>query len=196
MRRLSVLLCTIALVVLTAGCSEPPQKEIDRAQQAIDQARAAGAEQYAPDTFAAATDALKQSHEAVDQRDYRLALSRAVDASDRAQEAAKEAADNKAKARQSTEATISAANAALMQLQARIKTAADAHVPPRDLSEARDTAADAATALQKARAALSAQDLASARAAVNGLEDEIRSEIRVIEAATTLRTAKRPVRRR
>jgi hypothetical protein len=196
MRRLSVLLCTIALVVLTAGCSEPPQKEIDRAQQAIDQARAAGAEQYAPDTFAAATDALKQSHEAVDQRDYRLALSRAVDASDRAQEAAKEAADNKAKARQSTEATISAANAALMQLQARIKTAADAHVPPRDLSEARDTAADAATALQKARAALTAQDLASARAAVNGLEDEIRSEIRVIEAATTLRTAKRPVRRR
>jgi hypothetical protein len=196
MRRLSVLLCTIALVVLTAGCSEPPQKEIDRAQQAIDQARAAGAEQYAPDTFAAATDALKQSHEAVDQRDYRLALSRAVDASDRAQEAAKEAADNKAKARQSTEATISAANAALMQLQARIKTAADAHVPPRDLSEARDTAADAATAQQKARAALSAQDLASARAAVNGLEDEIRSEIRVIEAATTLRTAKRPVRRR
>ena len=90
MPRLSVLLGTIALFVLSAGCSEPPQKEIDRAQQAIDSARAAGAEQYAPDTFAAATAALKQSHEAVDQRDYRLALSRAVDASDRAQEAARE----------------------------------------------------------------------------------------------------------
>ena len=196
MPRLSVLLCTIALVVLNAGCSEPPQKEIDRAQQAIDQARAAGAEQYAPGTFGAATDALKQSHEAVDQRDYRLALSRAVDASDRAQEAAKEAADNKARARQTTEATINTANAALMQLQARIKTAVDVHVPPRELAEARETATDAATALQKARAALSAQDLAGARSAVNGLEDEIRSEIRVVEAATTLRTAKRPVRRR
>ena len=64
-------------VVLCAACSEPPRKEIDRAQQAIEDARRAGAEQYAPETFAAATAALQQSHEAVDQRDYRLALSRA-----------------------------------------------------------------------------------------------------------------------
>ena len=89
MPRLSALLCTIIVRARALrGCSEPPQKEIDRAQQAIDTARAAGAEQYAPESFAAATTALQQSHEAVDQRDYRLALSRAVDASDRAQEAA------------------------------------------------------------------------------------------------------------
>ena len=196
MPRLSVLLCTIVILVLSAGCSEPPQKEIDRAQQAIDQARAAGADRYAPETFAAASDALKQSHEAVDQRDYRLALSRAVDASDRAQEATREAADNKAKARQSTEAKINAANAALMQLQARVKTAESARVPARELKDARDTVTDASAALQKARAALSTEDLTAAQAAVDGLEDEIRSEIRVVEAATTLRTAKRPVRRR
>jgi hypothetical protein len=196
MPRLSVLLCTIALLVPSAGCSEPPQKEIDRAQQSIDQARAAGAEQYASDTFAAATAALKQSHEAVDQRDYRLALSRAVDASDRAQEATREAADNKAKARQTTTGRINAVNAALMQLQARLKTAEAARVPPRELSDARDTVADASAALQKARAALNADDLKGAQSAVEGLEDEIRSEIRVVEAATTLRTAKRPVRRR
>jgi hypothetical protein len=196
MPRLSVLLCTMALLVLAAGCSEPPQKEIDHAQQAIDAARAAGAEQYAPETFAAATDALKQSHEAVDQRDYRLALSRAVDASDRALDAAREAADNKARARHATEATINAANAALMQLDARIKTADAARVPSREIAPARTTAKDAAAALQKARAALSGDDLAGARAAVEGLEEEIRSEIRVVEAATTLRTVRRPVRKR
>lgn len=196
MPRLSVLLCTMALLVLTAGCSEPPQKEIDRAQQAIDAARAAGAEHYAPETFAAATDALKQSHEAVDQRDYRLALSRAVDASDRAQDAAREAADNKAKARRETEATINAANAALMQLEARIKTAEEVHVPTREIAPARATAKDASGALQKARAALSAEDLTGARAAVDGLEEDIRSEIRVVEAATTLRTPRRPARKR
>jgi Domain of unknown function (DUF4398) len=196
MPRLSVLLCTIALFVLSAGCSEPPQKEIDRAQQAIDNARAAGAEQYAPDTFAAATGALKQSHEAVDQRDYRLALSRAVDASDRAQEAAREAADNKAKARHDTESAINAANAALMQLEARIKTADDARVPARELAPARETVKEAAEALQKARAALSSEDLAGARSAVDGLHEEIRSEIRVVEAATTLRTVRRPGRKR
>jgi Domain of unknown function (DUF4398) len=196
MPRLSVVLCTTVWLVLAAGCSEPPQKEIDRAQQAIDTARTAGAEQYAPETYAAATDALKQSHEAVDQRDYRLALSRAVDASDRAQEAAKEATDNKAKARRDTEAAINAANAALRQLEARIKTADDMRVPPREIQPARTTVKDAADALQKARAALSAGDLAGGRAAIDGLEEEIRSEIRVVEAATTLRTARRPVRKR
>ena len=196
MPRLSVLLCTIALLVLSAGCSEPPQKEIDRAQQAIDAARAAGAERYAPETFAAATAALKQSHEAVDQRDYRLALSRAVDAGDRAQDAAREAADNKAKARLDTEAAINGANAALMQLEARIKTADEARVLAREIAPARATAKDASAALQKARAALSAEDLAGARSAVDGLEEQIRSEIRVVEAATTLRTARRPVRKR
>ena len=41
----------------SAACSEPPQKEIDRAQGAIDAARAAGAEQYA--------------HRAVHRRDHR-----------------------------------------------------------------------------------------------------------------------------
>jgi methionyl-tRNA synthetase len=196
MPRLSVLLCTIALLVPSAGCSEPPQKEIDRAQQAIDAARAAGAEQYAPETYAAATDALKQSHEAVDQRDYRLALSRAVDAGDRAQEAAKEAADNKAKARHDTEAAINAVNAARMQLQARIKTAEEARVPPREVTPARSTVEDATAALQKARTALAAEDLAGARSAIDGLDEEIRSEIRVVEAATTLRTTRRPIRRR
>ncbi len=196
MPRLSALLCTIALLVPSAGCSAPPQKEIDRAQQAIDAARAAGAEQYAPETYAAATDALKQSHEAVDQRDYRLALSRAVDAGDRAQEAAKEAADNKAKARHNTEAAINAANAALMQLEARIKTAEEARVPPREITPARSTVDDAIAALQKARAALAAEDLAGARSAIEGLDEEIRSEIRVVEAATTLRTTRRPTRRR
>jgi hypothetical protein len=196
MRRLSVLLCTIALLVPSAGCSEPPQKEIDRAQQAIDAARAAGAEQYAPETFAEATAALKQSHEAVDQRDYRLALSRAVDASDRAQEATKEAADNKAKARRDAEAAINAANAALKQLEARLKTAEAAHVPAREMAPARSTIQDATAVLQKARAALSAGDLVAARSAVEGLEDEIRSEIRVVEAATTLRTVRRPVRKK
>ncbi len=196
MPRLSVLLCTIALLVPSAGCSEPPQKEIDRAQQAIDAARAAGAEQYAPETYAAATAALKQSHEAVDQRDYRLALSRAVDAGDRAQEAAREAADNKAKARHDTETAINATNAALRQLEARIKIAQEARVPSREIAPARSAVEDATAALQKARAALSAQDLAGAQSAIEGLDDEIRSEIRVVEAATTLRTTRRAVRRR
>jgi membrane protein involved in colicin uptake len=197
MSRVSVLLSTIVCaVVLFAACSEPPKKEIDQAQQAIDNARQAGAEQYAPEEFAAATSALQQAREAVDQRDYRLALSRAVDASDRAQEAARAAAENKAKARSQAEAAINTTNASVMHLQARLKVADEVRVPSRELSPARATLKEAEGTLQKARALLSAGNYAGATAAVAALDGQIRSEIRVVEAAITLRTARRPPRKR
>src|SRR6185503_7219522 len=129
----------------------------------------------------AATSALQQSHEAVDQRDYRLALSRAVDASDRAQEAATAAAENKARARRASEAAVNTANAALMQLEARVKVAEQAHVPSRELAPVRGTIKDAEAALQKARTLLAAENYAAASEAVSGLDEQIRSEIRVVE---------------
>lgn len=183
-------------VVLLAACSEPPKKEIDQAQQAVDTARQAGAEQYAPEAFAAATSALQQAREAVDQRDYRLALSRAVDASERAQDAARAAADNKARARSQAEAAINVTNAQVMHLQARLKVADEVRVPARELSPARATLKDAEGTLQKARALLAAGNFAAATTAVTGLDSQIRSEIRVVEAAITLRTARRPARKK
>jgi len=197
MSRLSVRLGTImCAVVLLAACSEPPKKEIDQAQQAVDSARQAGAEQYAPEAFGAATSALQQAREAVDQRDYRLALSRAVDASERAQDAARAAADNKARARSQAEAAINVTNAQVMHLQARLKVADEVRVPARELSPARATLKDAEGTLQKARALLAAGNFAAATTAVTGLDSQIRSEIRVVEAAITLRTARRPARKK
>lgn len=197
MARLFALLCTITCAaVLSVACSAPPQKEIDQAQQAVDNARAAGAEQYAPESFAEATAALQQSHEAVNQRDYRLALSRAVDASDRAQEAARAAADNKAKARTQSEAAVNAVNASVLHLRARLKAAEDVRVPSRELAPARATLKDAEALLQKARALLAAENYAGATQAVSAVDAQIRSETRVVEAAITLRTARRPVKKR
>jgi hypothetical protein len=197
MSRLFVPLCAITCAVaLTVACSAPPQKEIDQAQQAVEAARAAGAEQYAPDSFAEATAALQQSHDAVNQRDYRLALSRAVDASERAQEAARAAADNKAKARGQGEAAVNAVNASVMHLQARLKVAEEIRVPTRELAPARATLKESEAALQKARALLAAENYAGAIKAISGLDSQIRSETHVVEAAITLRTARRPVKKR
>jgi hypothetical protein len=197
MPRLSAALCAVVCALgLSTACSAPPQKEIDRAQQAIEAARSAGAEQYAPESFSAATAALQQSHEAVDQRDYRLALSRAVDATDRAQEATRAAAENKAKARGASEVAVNKANAALMQLEARVKSAEAARVPARELVPARAAIEDAETTLQKARTLLAAENYPAVTEEIAGLDEQIRSEIRVVEAAITLRTVRRPVRRR
>ena len=193
MRRLPCLLFTI---LLTTACSAPPQKEMDRAQGAIDAARAAGGEQYAAEPFNAATAAMQQSHEAVDQRDYRLALSRAVDAYERAQDAAKLAADGKARARSEAEGAVNSVNVALLQLNARLKAAQTARVAPRDLAGPRHAAADADSTLQKARALLAAGSYQEATSAMKGMHDQIHAQIDAVEAATAARAARRPVRRR
>lgn len=193
MRRLSVLLC--ALLIGTA-CSEPPNKELHQAQGAVDAARAAGAEQYASETFKSATASLQQANDAVAQRDYRLALARALDASERAQESAKQAADGKAKARSDAERSVNALTAAERDLQGRITAADAARVPPRELQEPRRIWSEASAALQKARAALLAGSYLEASDAVQGKEAQVRAEIRTMDEAAAARTARRPVRKK
>ena len=191
----AVFLFFLPLLLLVAACSEPPQKEIDRAQGAIDAARAAGAETYAPQVFAAANGALKQAHEAVAQRDYRLALTRALDASDRAQEAARGAADGKARARSEAETALSSTSAAAQRLDAQI-IATRARLGRAELDAALRTQKQAAAALQKARASVNTGDYLQASQTVNGLEGRITAQIDAITTAASARPAKPPRRRR
>jgi hypothetical protein len=190
-----VLVLLVPLLLLIAGCSEPPQKEIDRAQGAIDAARAAGAELYAVEPFSAATTALKQAHDAVAQRDYRLALTRALDASDRAQEAARGAADGKARARSEAETAINGATGATRRLNAQIN-AYRARLPRAELDAAVRLQRQTEGALQKARASLNTGDYLQARKTVNDSEARIAAQIESINAAVAARPAKPPRRRR
>jgi hypothetical protein len=179
------------LLLLAAGCSEPPQTEIDQAQGAIDAAHAAGADKYAVDEYSAATTALQKAHEAVDQRDYRQALSYALDARERAKEAARQAVDGKAHARVAAEARISDINARVQQLDARLKAADAAHVPARDLRNSRTTLADARTALQKARTTFGTGDYQAAGAALDGVREKLDATTRLVAAE-----AQRPRKRK
>jgi hypothetical protein len=183
----------LPLLLLLAACSSPPQKEIDMAQGAIDAARAAGAEQYARETFTAATSALQEANTAVGARDYRLALSRALDAHERAQEAARGAADGKARARSDAEVAIVAASTALQNLRKRLKAAEAEKIPPRELEPAVKAAAAAETTLQEARASLKAEDYLKARQTVSDLPAKIAAEIEGVDAAA--KKPARPVRR-
>lgn len=188
MHRVIIAICTLLLL---AACSEPPQKEIDRAQGAMDAARAAGAEQYAPEAFAAATLAMRETHEAVQQRDYRLALSRAIDANDRALEAAQQAADGKARARSAAEVAVSRATITLRQLDEQLKTAATSKLTARELASARALRADADRTLQEARAAVGRDDFPAATAAVKELPDRISAEIAALDELIAQRATRR-----
>jgi len=193
MRRAVVAFCAF---LLSTACSEPPQKEIDRAQGAIDAARAAGAEQYAPEPFGAATTAMRQTHEAVQQGDYRLALSRAIDANERAIEAARQAADGKARARGEADAAVAHLTAAVRQLEDRLKVAEAARLPARDIQAAEKTRAEAARILQEARAAVARGDYLTAATAASALPAKITAEIQRLNEITESRAARAPRKRR
>ena len=191
MRRL---LAAGVVLLCIAGCSEPPQKEIDQAQGAVDTARAAGADQYAPDDFTAATASLQKAHDAVDQRDYRQALSYALDARERAKAAASAAADGQAKARSDAEARITALLARTQQLDTRLAAAAAAKVPPRELQDARAALDDTRARLQKAGTAVTAKNYKDAVALLDGVRENLDRAIAAVDAA--MQHPAKPKRRR
>jgi hypothetical protein len=139
------------LLLAAAGCSEPPQKEIDQAQSAIDAARSAGADHYAADEYAGATATLDKAHASVEQRDYRQALSYALDARQRALEAARLVPDARAKAKASAEATLKSTAERVSHLETVLHAAERAKIPARELRSARQTLAAAQTTMQEAR---------------------------------------------
>jgi len=156
----TVLACLLA--VLAAACTSPPNKEMDQAQGAIDAARAAGAERYAPAELAAATTALQNAHDAVEQGDYRLALNHAIDSREQAQNAARVAADTKARVRGDAERAMAEVNALLDQVKAWIASPASVRTP-RTWRAVQQAVAQSTAQVQKAGSAMQAEDYMEAQ---------------------------------
>jgi hypothetical protein len=177
-----LLAAAFATVVFTA-CAEPPSKEMNQAQGAIDAAKAAGAETYAPRELAAATEALRKSEEAVTQRDYRLALSHAIESREQATAAAKAAVDGRAKARGDVERHLAEVTALVKQAEERLARPDVAKLSRRSTQDAQ-TAVDAARkSLQTARTALNGDDYAAARTALDDVTTRIQKANSALDAA-------------
>ena len=173
------------------ACGDPPEKEMQQAQGAIDAARAAGADRYAQDEFAAAQTALQKAKDAVADRDYRLALNHALDSREQAQNAAKDAADHKAAARTDADRAVNAAMAALNDAHTKLKAAETAHVPPRTLIEPRRVITDAETDVQKARTLFGQGDYLGVLDVLRPLTPRLHDVTHTLDTA-----AATPVRRR
>jgi hypothetical protein len=190
MRRLVL---SLALLAAAAGaaCGDPPDKEMQQAQGAIDAARAAGADQYAREEFTAAEDALKRSHTAVDQRDYRQALNAALDARERAQTATKESVNKKASARADATKALADADAALHDARAKLKTAEAAHAPARTLTMGRKAIDNEESAVQEARTAFDKGDYLGSIDTARGVSAHLRPAAHELEAATVTSARRR-----
>jgi hypothetical protein len=190
MRRLRSCAAVLAALCI-AACGEPPNKEMDQAQGAIDAARAAGAEQYAADEYTAATTALKQANDAVTQRDYRLALNFALESREHAQNAARDAAETRARVRGEVERGLAEVAALLAQANSRVAAAEKTRVPRRTLRDAQQNLARVNDDVQKAGAAMQAEDYRSVQPVVDGLKERIQAIIAALDAAAGAQSAQR-----
>ena len=179
------------IVILSASCADPPNKEMNQAQGAIDAARAAGADRFATAELTAAVDALKRSEEAVAAGDYRQALSHAIDSRERAQSAAKMAVDGRADARGQAERAIAELATLVSRAQAQLKDPDIARANARALQEPRAIVSAAETKLQEARSALQAENYAGVTAALSGAAGQLQAALTQIDAAASPGGARR-----
>jgi hypothetical protein len=181
--------------LLCVACAEPPLKEMNQAQGAIDAAKAAGAQQYAAEELKAATDAMQRAEDAVGQRDYRLALNNALDSRERAQMAARNAADGKARARGRAEGRVAEVTTALAAATERLKAAEAARVPKAASAPLAADIRAAQDALQEAGTALGREDYRKAADVLEGHTARLRAASDAIGKAASTRPG-RPARGR
>jgi hypothetical protein len=180
----------LALCLATAGCAEPPTKELDQAQAAIEVAVAAGAERFAAADLAAARTSLVQARDAVAQRDYKAALNHALAGRERAQTATRNAADGKAALKRDTQALLAEVLALHARAERLIATATAGAARTR-ARRARPAVARLGESVQEARAAVEAGDDIKASEALPGLKTSLELVIAEIEGTAAAQSSRR-----
>jgi len=129
-RVIAIVMLAIVLVFL-AGCSKPPQMEMQNANVALQAAKAAEAEQYAPTAYRAAMDSLNAANAAKQQQDSKFALFRGygkskemfVKAEVAAKQAEAQAKTEKERVKQEVTQLLAQAQAALDSANVMLKKA-------------------------------------------------------------------------
>jgi hypothetical protein len=185
-------LAWLLVALLATACAEPPNKEMDQAQGAIDAARAAGADRYAATAYTSATDALTKANEAVALGDYRLALNHALESREQAQNAAREGAETRARLRGEIERSMAEVAGLLAQASTELEAARKVpRVQRRALAGAATVIASINKDVQEAGEATTREDYIAARAALEGVKPRLEQALGSIKAA-----APRPARPR
>jgi hypothetical protein len=160
---------------------------MDQAQGAIDAAKAAGADKYATTEFAAAQTALTRANDAVAQRDYRLALNHALESREQAQNAARTAADTRARLRGDTERALADVTSLIVQTRNRLST-----LPPARARRVRQALAVSGEEVQKAGKAIQAEDYEGAQRILAAAKEGIQKLAPAAPPPPAAQSTKRP----
>ena len=172
--RLARALRRLGLVVpaVMLACDQPPAKEIGAAEAALAQARASQAHRYAPERLKEAEAALDTARRKVEEKDYRSALSSAMEAAERSRAAAQAAAAAKMVVRSAAEVARAEVQAALDDVQAVRDEAAAAKIPQEAFAELEPLAREIEAGVATVTAHLDAQELLEAQAAAAALKPQ------------------------
>jgi len=173
-RRVAPVLVALALF---SACAEPPTKEHQQAEAAVAAARAAGAATYAPDGLQAAEAALQKYDEAVAQRDYRQALNFALDARDKAYDAAKQSGEARTAAQTQAARLVDEVEALSKAAAARLAGTSGPRPSAQAADRMRAALKTASTALQEARTLIDRQDYRGAIVRLTPAAEALRRDL-------------------
>lgn len=181
---MSRVLACLLIVAAAAGCSTPPDSEHQQADRALNAARQADAAAYAPNELHAAEAALKKYDEAVAQRDYRRALSDALEARNQADTAVKQAGIRKAEVRGRAETLLADLDALSKAASAWLAGTTSPRPSIAAAERLRTALRTAPPLLQEARSALEKEDYQSVVQALTPAVDAFRRELPASETQT------------
>jgi len=158
------------LLVSLAACEEPPLKEIDSAEAALNRAKEGGADRFAADRFKEAQAALATAKEKLESKDYRSALSAAADAGEKSNAALQAAEAARTLAKSAAETALVEAEAAFDDVKAVKDEAIQDRVPDKAFQGLEPSLAEAHEATKSIAQAIEAGEFAQARQAGEDLK--------------------------
>lgn len=153
----------LVLCLLAAACEQPPSKEITAAEAALAQARKDKADVFAPEQFREAQAALADAQRKVQAKDYRGALSSALDTAEKSRTASIAAGSARALARNAAELAIGEAEIALDEVAEIRAQATKAKVADKAFEELLPRLAEAQAAVDAVTKALADGDVLTAQ---------------------------------
>ena len=196
--RVSSMLVALALVALVTGCSESPVAQYEAGKTALDNARLAEAELYAPQLLKEATDSLNAASVEMQKQDGRFATFRSygkaegliVAAQQLAEQAITEAATEKERVRVADSALIVEIDSLITQTKAALKAAPRAKGSAIDLKVMQADIDAAAGALATATAEYQTGKYFAAREKLQAVKDQVTRIKMNIDAAVAKLTKK------
>lgn len=195
MRKVTVFMSALLLVLALGACASKPEAEIAAATKAVEDARAAEADVYAATEFQAAADSLAAAEAEITAADEQFALTRSYEkatellkkATTEAQAAASAAVTNKEVVKQEAEAALTDAQAAIQTAKDMLAKAPKGKGTKADLEAMQGDLAGIETACAQAEQTLSAGKYMDARDQLKNVISQAQSISSQVEAAIAAR---------